>query len=473
MKKVNLIYFIIFLFLLVSKLGIAQYSFARRYNTFFEKDQVIGCQVLSSGYAILGHINPCGLCTKGLYYFLLDTMGNIIVEKTFALNYDAMGKILHKSIGDTLIISGVIDNTNQPVYDIFIAKIDKDGGLIWKKQFVSDSLYNHISPQSICNTIDSGYFVLYLGAAKGIRFMKLNSNGDSLYTKKIGLPFHGGTSMTELHDNGFAMLGTRFISGILAYTMLRLDLNGDTLWTIDLPRDTIRFLSKIIETKDHGFVLLGDLRDSLNHNPNCLFKFDSAGTFLWSKPLYTPNIQNSYAIQNCSDGGFIVAGITIDPAHQFNYSFLYRTDSNGDSLWFKEYETMFHSGFSDVKQTPDKGFLAVGGIEGKPFQPGDIFVVKTDSIGNVSSTLGIKKYQLNHELHIFPNPATNFFTILLPLEEIVSSISIYNAMGSKIFEETSIHQNNITIDVSGYAKGIYFISVIEGEKVYKNKLIVE
>ena len=448
MKKVNLIYLIIFLFHLVSKLCIAQYSFERRYNTFYEKDQVIGCQVLSSGYAILGNINPCGLCTKGLYYFLLDTMGNIIVEQTFALNYDAMGIILHKSIGDTLLISGVIDNTNQPVYDIFIAKIDKDGGLIWKKQFVSDSLYNHILPQSICNTIDSGYFVLYHGSAEGIRYMKLNRNGDSLYTKKIGVPFHGGISMTELHDNGFAILGVRFNSGILGYTILRLDLNGDTLWTIDFPKDTIGSLSNIIETNDHGLVLLGYLKDSINHNPSCLFKFDSAGTFLWSKPLYSPNIQKSYAIQNCSDGGFIVAGITLDSTRQFSRCFLYRADSNGDSLWFKEYGTGYNGGLVDVQQTPDKGFLAVGNMAGKPFQPGDIFVVKTDSMGNVSSTLGIKKYQLHHELHIFPNPATNFFTISLPLEEIVSYISIYNAMGSKIFEETSIHQNNIPIDVS-------------------------
>ena len=473
MKKASLIYLIIFLFLLVSKLCVAQYSFARRFNTFNISDQVVGCQVLSNGYAILGNINPCGLCTKGLDYILLDTLGNIIVEKTFALNYDAKAEIFHKSIGDTLIMSGVIINTDQHLYDIFMAKIDKDGGLIWKKQFVSDSLYFDIYPLSICNTMDSGYFVLYLGTAEGIRYMKLNRNGDSLYTKKIELPFHGGISMTELHDNGFAILGVRFNSGILGYTILRLDLNGDTLWTIDFPKDTIGSLSNIIETNDHGLVLLGYLKDSINHNPSCLFKFDSAGTFLWSKPLYSPNIQKSYAIQNCSDGGFIVAGITIDPAGQFNYNFLYRTDSNGDSLWFKEYETMFNSSFRDVKQTPDKGFLAVGGIQGKPFHPSDIFVVKTDSMGNVSSTLGIKKYQLHHELHIFPNPATNLLTIALTMEETDSYISIHDASGRKIFEETSIHQNNITIDVSDFAKGIYFISVIEGEKVYRNKLIVE
>jgi hypothetical protein len=435
-------------------------------------DQGMGCQILSSGYSILGNINPCGLCIKSFDYILLDTLGNIINENTYSLHQEAWSEILHKSRGDTLLVLGRILNPNYPAYDLFIKKIDKAGSLIWEKQIVSDILADHIIVQSICNTIDSSYFILYSVNDTGIRYMKLNNNGDSLYAIKFGLPFYSGISMTELHDGGFAILGYKQNSGIFDYCILRLDANGDTLWTIDFPKDTIGVIFKIVETKDHGFALLGNLIDSINHHPCCLFKFDSVGTFLWSKPFYTSNIQDFYEVRNCSDNGFIVAGSSIDPGHLFSHCFLYRSDSNGDSLWFKEYELAFGGGFEDVQQTPDNGFLAVGTL-GNPGYPPSIFVVKTDSMGNVTSTLGLDQIKVKGEINIFPNPASNFVTLSLPFDENNFYFSIFDAMGRNIFSKDLFSENNLSINVSDFSEGIYFICVYHGEKVYRNKLIVK
>jgi hypothetical protein len=214
----------ILLFILFTNPCFSQYSFERRYQDGYG----FGCKVLSSGYAIASTNPSCWHCPKYFEYLFLDTFGSVINSNRYYLNQEARAQIFHKSIGDTLLILGEILNTNFPAYDLFIKKIDKSGGLIWEKQIVSDILADHITAQSICNTIDSSYLILYLVNDSGIRYMKLNSYGDSLYAKKIGLPFRTGLSMTELHDNGFAILGNKDNEGVC---IIRLDANGDTLWS--------------------------------------------------------------------------------------------------------------------------------------------------------------------------------------------------------------------------------------------------
>jgi hypothetical protein len=126
--------------------------------------------------------------------------------------------------------------------------------------------------------------------------------------------------------------------------------------------------------------------DSINHNPHSISKYDSTGTFLWSKTYYLNQSSEFNEIKNCTDSGFIVAGSRFDNTNQSNHCMLYRLDSDGDSLWLKEYQPAFGGYFADVMECPDKGFLATGVLANSP----SIYVVKTDSLGNISSTLDVK-----------------------------------------------------------------------------------
>lgn len=78
-------------------------------------------------------------------------------------------------------------------------------------------------------------------------------------------------------------------------------------------------------------------------------------------------------------------------------------------------------------------------------------------------------------LSVYPNPAkTNLYIQTAQLQGEVNVI-IENVSGQKVFEKNyhSTSNNEITIDVSNFAKGIYTVKAIATEKTFINKFVVE
>ncbi len=66
--------------------------------------------------------------------------------------------------------------------------------------------------------------------------------------------------------------------------------------------------------------------------------------------------------------------------------------------------------------------------------------------------------ELNSDISIFPNPASEKFVInsnSVPLE----AVSVYDILGKKLFNTSEVNSETITVDISGYNKGIYFVLV--------------
>ncbi|PJC62934.1 MAG: hypothetical protein CO022_01870, partial [Flavobacteriales bacterium CG_4_9_14_0_2_um_filter_32_27] len=51
------------------------------------------------------------------------------------------------------------------------------------------------------------------------------------------------------------------------------------------------------------------------------------------------------------------------------------------------------------------------------------------------------------------------------------SLQIYNVLGEKVIQHKNI--NEIDIDLSNSPKGIYFVKVYDGTKIYTQKIVVQ
>lgn len=73
-------------------------------------------------------------------------------------------------------------------------------------------------------------------------------------------------------------------------------------------------------------------------------------------------------------------------------------------------------------------------------------------------------------LKIFPNPGSGIFTIQLIEEN--AEVKVFDAMGKEIksFHQQTLHQ---VLDLTGYPKGLYLISVTVDEKIILGKVILE
>lgn len=85
-----------------------------------------------------------------------------------------------------------------------------------------------------------------------------------------------------------------------------------------------------------------------------------------------------------------------------------------------------------------------------------------------NSTTEIHENILNvNEINIYPNPATDFFTI--DSKEKIERIEMYNSIGKIVFS-TTVNKNSF--DVSGFKKGIYFINLYTKDNKFSNKKLI-
>lgn len=88
--------------------------------------------------------------------------------------------------------------------------------------------------------------------------------------------------------------------------------------------------------------------------------------------------------------------------------------------------------------------------------------------GAAESELGIIADENAGEFVIYPNPATQFITIETEMNE--GTVSIYDMQGKLVFENGN---TNCNIDVSGWEKGIYLVSLMNSEEIQNQKFIKE
>lgn len=78
----------------------------------------------------------------------------------------------------------------------------------------------------------------------------------------------------------------------------------------------------------------------------------------------------------------------------------------------------------------------------------------------------------NVKLEIFPNPTSGYISIRSnnPSNEV--ALNIYNSIGKKVFADQVDLYLNPTIDISGFASGVYFVNVISNQDNQTKRIIV-
>lgn len=86
------------------------------------------------------------------------------------------------------------------------------------------------------------------------------------------------------------------------------------------------------------------------------------------------------------------------------------------------------------------------------------------------STASISEDSIENSMELFPNPVAEGLTIRVPSELLNSEAFIFSASGKKIKEFKLIKTEEV-IDVSKLSKGIYFLKILNNEKIFSCKII--
>jgi hypothetical protein len=99
----------------------------------------------------------------------------------------------------------------------------------------------------------------------------------------------------------------------------------------------------------------------------------------------------------------------------------------------------------------------------------DMFIAKLDAFAGIEEIANEE-----NNINVYPNPSDGAFTIRQPADGTLQpSIYIYNSLGKLVYKKEKAAQGYEVINLSAYSKGIYFIKVVDGEKSYSKKVILE
>ena len=99
---------------------------------------------------------------------------------------------------------------------------------------------------------------------------------------------------------------------------------------------------------------------------------------------------------------------------------------------------------------------------------------KESEINNLKSDEIEYKITGNEDFKIYPNPSPGLFTLHFDDGENPGfSVEVTNMMGNVVYKRENVQVGNTAIDIHGQPKGIYFVKVLAGGKVYTEKVVVE
>ncbi len=240
--------------------------------------------------------------------------------------------------------------------------------------------------RSVQQTTDGGYVITGRTEQTNpydlfIFLIRTNSDGDTVWTKKYGGPYDDyGFSVQQTTDEGFIISGYISDNWNCSVYLIKTDSNGDTLWTRTYAENGWCMGYSVKQCSDEGYIIAGFTKLSYIDNDVYLIKTDGNGDTLWTRTYGVTDSDYGYSVQQTIDGGYIITGETHSYSSGNRYVFLIKTDSNGYTEWTKTFgEASYSLGYS-VEQTSDEGYI-ITGITGE-IESQDVFLIKTNSNGN-------------------------------------------------------------------------------------------
>lgn len=246
---------------------------------------------------------------------------------------------------------------------------------------------------SVRQTSDGGYIIAgrtdsYGAGSDDVYLLRTDASGDTLWTM-----VYGGTGsdvglgvQQTLSDNGYIVAGftNSYGTGGQDAYLVKTDANGDTLWTRTYggPNNDNAYSAQ--QTSDGGYIISGSkFQSALRQYDVWLIRTDANGVTEWGKRYGGPNTDYGMNVQQTPDDGFIVGAATLSFGAGSSDLYLVKTDSIGDTLWTRTYGgTGFDDGWCVDQTFPDNGYILAGYTYSAGAGSSDVYLVKTDANGD-------------------------------------------------------------------------------------------
>jgi len=341
-------------------------------------------QTTDGGYIITGYTRSYGTSGRNVWLIKTDADGNELWNNTFGGTDDDEGKSVQQTTDGGYIITGYSKSYGDGDEDVICIKTDANGDQDWMKIFGGD---NDDAGSAVQQTSDGGYIIAgytwsYANGGADVWLIKLNADGDQEWSKNHGgLSSDGAWSVQQTTDHGFIITGWTFSHGpgyLGNVWLVKTDDEGNEEWNHAYGGTDADRGYAVKQTTDGGYIIAGytgsfgaGLYDLL------LLKTDDAGIESWNHTFGGSGRDYGNAVQQTTDGGYIIVGYTLSFGAGGDDIWLIKTDENGDQEFDQTYGGTASDVGYDVQQTSDGAYIIVGHTLSYGAGVHDVWLIKT------------------------------------------------------------------------------------------------
>jgi len=400
-------------------------------------------QTNDGGYVIAGYTDSSQSGDVGLnhggrdaWVVKLNGAGQKVWDVTLGGSMSDDAAAVQQTSDGGYIVAGstgsiVYPSTGYPPYrvygDSWVVKLDGAGQPVWNRTLGGSG---QESTHALKQTSDGGFVVAGTTSSSNSGDVGLNHGGYDLWVVKLdgtGQPVWnatlGGSGLDEARaidqtsDGGYIVAGftTSDQSGDVGLTpgdtdmwVVKLDGAGQKVWNMTPGGSRGEVAHAVQQTSDGGYVVAGmsnsrpggDIGLNRGIEDYWVVKLDSAGQKVWNTTLGGSGCDIAFAVDQTSDGGYVVAG-EVHPSGgdiERNYGgydlWVVKLDGAGQKVWNKTLGGNGHDGALAVQQASDGGYVVAGytgssqsGDVGLNHGSGDFWVVKLGPPTHVVSTV--------------------------------------------------------------------------------------
>jgi uncharacterized delta-60 repeat protein len=421
-------------------------------------------QTTDGGYIVAGSTNSSGAGQDDFWVFKLNSTGSIIWQKTYGgAGEDDAYSIQQTSDGGYIVAGATNSFSSGGDYDAWILKLDSTGAVQWQYTYggSGQDYASWIQQVSNGDYIVAGTTNSFLAHGYDFWVFKLSSNGSMIWQKTYGGQYDDEASCIQnTSDGGYIVAGSSnsFDSGGKNHIwVLKLNSTGGIVWQ-NTYGGTQEDDAYSVQQTTGGYIVAGTTNSSGAGSANFwVFKINSNGSVVWSNTYGGSGANEAFAAQATPDGGCVVTGYSTSFSSGGNPNvWVLKLTSTGAVQWQNTYGGSNDDEAYAIQQTSDGGYILTGATSSFGVGTYNVWVIKLEADGSI--TWGPNSGASTITTSVTPSPfnVANSTTSITPQNSSASPVST-----SVTPQDTSATTTEQSPETIGGKSGISLTTIIE------------
>ena len=347
-------------------------------------------QTSDGGYAVTGFTTSFGAGVNDMFISKYDSAGTLIFSRTWGGAASEEGYSIIQTSDGGYAVTGYTASYGTGG-SMFLAKYDSAGTLIFSRIWGGT---NDDRGSSLVQTGDGGYAITgrsnsFSAGSDDMFLAKYDSAGTLIFSRTWGgVGLDRGASIVNTVDGGYAITGytDSFGAGLTDMFLTKYDSSGTLSFSRTWGGTGSEFSNSLVHTSDGGYAITG-YTDSFGAGVNDIFltKYDSAGNLSFSRTWGGLNNEYGQSLIQSSDGGYAITGNTVSFGSGGGDMFLTKYDSAGNLSFSRTWGGSGAENFTSIVQSSDGGYAITGNTTSYGAGGNDLFIAKYNSSGEIGN----------------------------------------------------------------------------------------